>query len=110
MKKARIRALIPIFSCISSLSKHSRNEKSPYKGIDTFHTCLQRRHPGNVEMKKARIRALIHWTMLNVILPLHRRNEESPYKSIDTILLLLRHHFSQLCRNEESPLKGIDTL
>ena len=83
MKKARIRALIHIKTGIPSGCLRGRNEKSPYKGIDTLSKysdsfkalCRNEKSPYKgidtppclecflkrqiVEMKKARIRALI---------------------------------------------------
>ena len=58
MKEARLRALTPQ-SLISLKSFFcDRNERSPFKGIDTYALSVGRAGLHRIEMKEARLRAL----------------------------------------------------
>ncbi len=59
MKKARLRALTHSILLLKILGRPSRNEESPFKGIDTTNAIAEKN-------------------------PFTSRNEESPFKGIDT--------------------------
>ena len=87
---------------------YRRNEKSPFKGIDTINTafCNGSRY---VEMKRARLRALTHIDKLfssrkYIFVEMKRaRLRALTHSSLASVVK------KALSRNEKSPFKGIDT-
>ena len=62
MKEARLRALTPTSGTATTTFILYRNERSPFKGIDTKNYNLCHTAYLLIEMKEARLRALTHST------------------------------------------------